>query len=138
MYWTIGETHRNLLVFALAVCTETLVGGYGALAIGSTIAAATLWWSMYALGTLVFVLLPAAADRSGPGIILRFLTTWIPLLAFVGVFAAAFALTHSPGASFAVMTLVALIFGLVALALAAERLAIGGGALLSRAASESV
>ncbi len=136
VYWTIGETRYAAAAFGIGVLIETIVGGLGIVAALATISACALWWSTYAVGTLVFIVLPGQIDRRGPGMMLRFITGWIPLLILVGFYGAAFALGHNVAIAFVVMTSAAIAMGLGALALAAERLAYGGGATFARAAAE--
>ena len=136
MYWTIGESRRPALIFGAGILAETTVGGLRWGAVAPTLAGVALWWAMYAIGTFVFVLVPDTIDRRGPGLILRFVTSSVPLLIAVGAGGAAYALTHNALAAFVVTIFFALCIGLGSLALAAQRLAYGGGAQFARAAAE--
>jgi hypothetical protein len=91
---------------------------------------------MYAIGTFVFVFVPGVIDRRGPGMILRFVTSCVPLLIIVGTGGVAYSLMRNALAAFAVTIVFALCVGLGSLALAAQRLAYGGGAQFARAAAE--
>lgn len=59
LVWTIGETRRSAVIFAAGVGVEMLVAGYAIESVSATIAAISLWWMMYAVGVLVYILLPA-------------------------------------------------------------------------------
>ena len=136
LMWTIGETRRSAAIFGAGVGVEMLVAGYLIDSISATIAAVSLWWMMYAVGVLVFILLPAQLDRSGPGFALRFLVVGIVLLPPLLVFAVVLAATHATTLACAATAATAIGVGCGSIALGAARLAHGGGAQFARAAAE--
>jgi len=136
LVWTIGETRRSAVIFAAGIGVEMLVAGYVIESISATIAAISLWWMMYAVGVLVFILLPAQLDRSGPGFALRFFVVGIVLLPPLLVFAVVLVATHAPPIACVATALTAIGVGAGSIALGAARLAHGGGAQFARAAAE--
>ena len=96
LVWTIGETRRSAVIFAAGVGVEMLVAGYAIESVSATIAAISLWWMMYAVGVLVYILLPAQLDRSGPGFALRFFVVGMVLVPPLLVFAVVLVAMHAP------------------------------------------
>ena len=136
VYWTIGESRRPALVFGAGIFAETIVGKMGFGSIAPTLAAVAAWWGMYAVGTLIFVIVPGSIDRRGPGMMLRLIASGVPLIAIVLAYGLGYIAFHNVTLGFIAMTLAALGFGFAAVALAATRLAYGGGAQFARAAAE--
>lgn len=138
VYWTIGESRRPALIFGAGILAETIVGEMGFGSIAPTLAAVAAWWGMYAVGTLIFVIVPGSIDRRGPGMVLRLIASGVPLIAIILTSGLSYVVFHNVTVAFVVMTLAALGFGFAAVALAAARLAYGGGAQFAIAAAEQV
>ena len=136
LVWTIGETRRSAVIFAAGVGVEMLVAGYAIESVSATIAAISLWWMMYAVGVLVYILLPAQLDRSGPGFALRFFVVGMVLVPPLLVFAVVLVAMHAPTIACIATALTAIGVGCGSIALGATRLAHGGGATFARAAAE--